>query len=183
MIMKSLAVVAIAVCLTGAAVAAQQPITKSKSISGTATIQAIDATARTMTLRDASGQEETYTVGPQVKRFDEFKVGDRVKMTYDESVVVQVHQAGEKAGAMSTGAEMTAGTGQRPSGTIRMQDKMTVTVKALDLAVPSITVTTPDGRTVTRKVEDKKNLQGLKAGDQIDIIYTRALVTSIEPGK
>ena len=182
MITKSPTVLAIALCLTGAAVVGQQPITKTKSISATATIQAIDATVRAITLRDAAGNEETYSVGPQVKRFDELKVGDTVKMTYEESVVVQVHQAGEKAGATSTAA-VTPGTGQLPSGTIRMQDTMTVTVKAMDFSVPSITVTTPDGRTVTRKVEDKKNLQGLKAGDQIDIIYTRALLTSIEPGK
>ena len=182
MITKSLAVLTVALCLTGAPVAAQQPITKARSISATATIQAIDTTSRSITLRDPGGNEETYSVGPQVKRFDEFKVGDTVKMTYEESIVLQVHQAGEKAGASSTAA-VTPGTGPRPSGSIRTQDTMTVTVKAMDLSAPSITVTTPDGRTVTRKVEDKKNLQGLKAGDQIDIIYTRAFVTSIEPGK
>ena len=60
---------------------------------------------------------------------------------------------------------------------------MTVTVKSIDVAVPSITVTTPDGRTITRKVEDKKNLTGVAPGDSIEITYTRALLTSIERGK
>ena len=45
---------------------------------------------------------------------------------------------------------------------------------------PSITVTTPDGRTVTRKVEDKKNLEGVNVGDMIDVTYTRAVLLSIE---
>ena len=49
--------------------------------------------------------------------------------------------------------------------------------------MPSITVTTPDGRTITRKVEDKKNIEGLSAGDQIDITYTRALLTEIQRAK
>jgi len=49
--------------------------------------------------------------------------------------------------------------------------------------VPSITVTTDDGRTVSRKVEDKKNIEGVKAGDKIDITYTQALLTSIETAK
>jgi hypothetical protein len=57
---------------------------------------------------------------------------------------------------------------------------MTVTVKAIDPNLPSITVTTPDGRTVTRKVENKKNLDGVKVGDLIDITYTRAFLTSVE---
>jgi len=60
---------------------------------------------------------------------------------------------------------------------------MTVTVKAIDAAAPSVTVTTSDGRTIIRKVEDKKNLTGLKVGDLIDITYTRALLTSIERAK
>jgi Cu/Ag efflux protein CusF len=64
-----------------------------------------------------------------------------------------------------------------------VQDKMTVTVKAIDMAAPSVTVTTPDGRTVTRKVEDKKNIENLKVGDQVDITYTRALITSVERAK
>ena len=58
-----------------------------------------------------------------------------------------------------------------------------MTVKAVDPSVPSITVTTDDGRTVSRKVEDKKNIEGVKAGDKIDITYTQALLTSIETAK
>ena len=48
---------------------------------------------------------------------------------------------------------------------------------------PSVILTTSDGRTVTRKVEDANNLKGLKVGDVIDITYTRALLTSIERSK
>ena len=59
----------------------------------------------------------------------------------------------------------------------------TVTVKAVDLQTPSITVVTDDGRTVTRKVENKKNLEGVKVGDKIDITYTQAVVVAVEPAK
>ena len=75
---------------------------------------------------------------------------------------------------------VTRGTGALPAATVAVQDKLTVTVKAIDASVPSVTVATSDGRTVTRKVEQKKNLENLKVGDQIDIVYTRALVTAIE---
>lgn len=158
-------------------------VTKSASASTTATIQAIDSTTRTITLRDDKGQEDVFSVGPQVKRFDELKVGDRVKFTYYESIVMQVRKAGDAAstGGASIGATPAKGAG--PGATISAQDKMTVTVKAIDAALPSITVTTPDGRTVTRKVENPKNLEGVKVGDKIDIVYTRALVTSVEPAK
>jgi translation initiation factor IF-1 len=58
---------------------------------------------------------------------------------------------------------------------------MTVTVKAIDAAVPSVTVATDDGRVVTRKIENKKNLENIKPGDKIDITFTRALVTAVAP--
>jgi len=58
-----------------------------------------------------------------------------------------------------------------------------VTVKAIDPAIPSVTVATDDGRVVTRKIEDKKNLTNLKPGDRVDITFTRALVTNVAPGK
>ncbi len=57
----------------------------------------------------------------------------------------------------------------------------TVDVVAVDPSVPSITVKTADGRTVTRKIEDKKNIEGVKAGDKIDITYTQAALMAIEP--
>jgi hypothetical protein len=59
----------------------------------------------------------------------------------------------------------------------------TVEVLAVNPAVPSITVKTPQGHTVTRKIENPKNLEGVKAGDKIDITYTQAAVVEVEPIK
>ncbi len=175
---------AVALCLgaTGAA-SPQAPITKTKSVSATATIQAIDATGKTITLKDETGAEDTYSVGPEVKRFNELKVGDIVKMTYYESIVLVVRKPGEAPVATAGEAAVTRGTGALPGATMAMQDTMTVTVKAIDPDVPSVTVTTDDGRTVTRKIEDKTVLDRIKVGDRVGITYTRALLTNIERGK
>ena len=182
---STVAVAALAICFVGSPASGQEPITKTKSISASATIQAIDTTKRTITLRDESGSEDTYAVGPEVKRFNELKVGDEVKMTYYESVVVQVHKPGETSGTVGTAtdAAISRSKGALPGATIAMQDRMTVTIKAIDPAVPSVTVTTSDGRTVTRKIDDKKLLDDLKPGDVVDITYTRALLTHVEPAK
>jgi len=47
----------------------------------------------------------------------------------------------------------------------------------------TITVTTPDGLTFTRKIEDRKNLDGVKPGDRIDITYSQALLIAAQPAK
>jgi Cu/Ag efflux protein CusF len=178
---KAAAVLTVMLCASVAATASdQQAITKGKTSSVSATVIAIDSTARTITLRDSSGLEDTYSVGPEVQRFNEIKVGDTVKTTYYESTVAQIRKPGSTPAAAGTSGTVTPGTGALPSGTMALQDKMTVTVKSIDTDAPSITVTTADGRTVTRRVEDKKNLEGVKAGDQIDITTTKAVLISIE---
>jgi len=168
-----------------AAALAQRAVTKSQTLHETATIQAIDQTTRAVTLRFKDGDEENFTAGPEIKRFNEFKVGDTVDMTYVASIVVQIQKpGGSSSPAATTGeAAITRGRGQKPSTTMSAQVKTTVTVKSVDPAVPSITVLTDDGRTVTRKIEDKKNLEGVKPGDKLDITYTEAVLMSIGPAK
>ena len=54
--------------------AAQAPVTKSNMIKVSATIQAIDSTTRTLTLRDDKGNEDTFSVGDGVQRArDQFR--------------------------------------------------------------------------------------------------------------
>jgi hypothetical protein len=162
---------------------AQQPITRTNTVKGTATIVAIDSTLRVVTIRTSSGEEDSLAVGPEVKRFNELKVGDRINMTFVESAVVTLQPPGTAPKPSTVGAGVTPGTGKSPSATVAGQVTTTVTVKAIDPSVPSITVTTADGRTVSRKIENKKNLEGIKVGDKLDITYTQALLLSADPAK
>ena len=172
------------VCLAAPALAlAQEPFSKANVVKISSTIQAIDTTSRTITLRDEKGNEDTFAVGDTVQRFNELKVGQRVNITYYESLVLQLVKPGDKSDGPSLDAAINRAKSALPGGTIAAQEKATVTVKAVDMAVPSITVATADGRTVTRKIEQKKYLEGVKAGDRIDITMTRAIVTSVENAK
>ena len=184
MTVRFVASVALACGLAATTAVMQTPVTKAVSVTARATITAIDSTLRTVTLKDEMGMEDTYPVGPDVTRFNELKVGDVVRMTYYESYVLMVRKPGDPAPTQeATNSALTRAKSKLPAATLAVQDKGTVTVKAIDTAAPSVTVTTSDGRTVTRKVEDANNLKGLKVGDVIDITYTRALVTSIERSK
>jgi hypothetical protein len=164
--------------------AAQQPavVKGMKPITQTVTIQAIDQTSRLISVKTAKGTEEAIYAGPEVKRFSELKVGDTVQLTYYESTVYQLSKPGTPLSGSQAGA--TTGSGATlPGGTVARQTKATVEVTAVDMATPSITVRTADGRTVTRKVENKANIQNLKAGDRIDITYTEAMLVEVLPAK
>jgi Cu/Ag efflux protein CusF len=157
-----------------------KPPSITRTISVSAVIKAIDHKARTVTLRSETGEEETFTAGPAVTRFDQLKAGDTIRATYSESLVVELRKSG--AGGVTAGV-----SGGRlkevPGGYVGAVQQATVTVKAVDMNAPSITVATADGRTMTRKIADKKNLEGIKPGDLLDITFTQSLLVNAEPKK
>jgi Cu/Ag efflux protein CusF len=179
---KSLVILAGSLWLFGSS-GTPQTVTKAQSVSASATIQAIDSTNRTITLRNDKGEEDTFVAGPELKRFDELKVGQKVKATYYESMVFQLRKPGEASDPKSDEAALARAKSGLPAGAVARQQKTTVTVKSIDQQVPSITVTTADGHVITRKIEDKAKLAAVKVGDKIDITYTQALLVGIEPAK
>jgi Cu/Ag efflux protein CusF len=162
---------------------AQKPVTQTEAVTVTATIEAIDHDNRLVTLKDSTGVLDVVVAGPEVKRFDELKVGDKVTFRYYESMLYAIRPAGQAAPVATGQPTLTRGTGPKPSGTLAQQLTASVVVTALDATIPSVTVKTDDGKTLSFKVEDKKNIEGVKVGDRVDITYTRALAVSVESPK
>lgn len=177
---KTLVMLAVLAALPLAALA-QKPVTETDAVEITAKIEAIDRTARLVTLTDTEGDTETIYCGPEVKRFDELKVGDTVTFRYFESVALSIRKPGQPSGLpQPSDPTVTRGTGAKPSGTIAQQATATVTIKSIDAKVPAVSVLSEDGRTLDFKVENKKNLEGVKPGDKVEITYTQALMISVK---
>ena len=167
-----------------APVGAQKPVTQAAAVTQTFVIDAIDYSTRLVTLRDPEGQSQTIFCGPEVERFNALKVGDKVTFRYYESVVYQIRKPGSASSPPSAASGVVRTPGERPGATISQQMTATVMVNAVDMKVPSVTVTSADGRKMSFKVEDPKNLQDVKAGDQVEITYTQALAINVaSPGK
>lgn len=179
--MKSVLAVAMLAALPLAA-QAPKPVTHSEIVEVTAKIEAIDHTNRIVTLKDKDGELETIHCGPEVKRFDQLKVGDTVTFRLYESVILAVRKPGQASGLPKTadGPTVQRGQGARPGATISRQETATVTVKAIDPKTPTLTVLTQDGARTTFKVEDKNNLKGVAVGDKVEITYTVALLISVK---
>src|SRR5262249_61958561 len=138
-----------------------KPNKKTTQVPATATIQKIDKASRTVTLRNEKGEEDTFVVGPDVTRFDQLNVGDKINLTYYESLVFEVRKAGQASNDPADAVAAGRAKDQPGAGIVARQTR-TVTVKAGDPGGPSITVETATGRTITRKIEDKKNIEGAK---------------------
>ncbi len=71
-----------ALLVTLAAGPRAQTLKKEGAVTATATITAIDRASRSLTLKNDKGEEDTVTAGPDVTRFDQLKVGDKIRLTY-----------------------------------------------------------------------------------------------------
>jgi Cu/Ag efflux protein CusF len=156
---------------------AQKPVTQQAAVTITSVVEAIDSTKRLVTLKHDDGTLDTIYCGPEVKRFDALEVGDTVTFEYYESMVYAIQKPGDTPPADAAAVTRTAGV--KPGGTMSQQMTTVVTVKAIDMAVPSVSITSADGRSLTFKVEDKNNLEGVEVGDKIQITYTQALAISV----
>ena len=61
-----------------------------EAVEVSATVQAIDRTKRTVTLKGPDGKSVTTKVDASVKAFDTLKVGDSVHVRYTEAVAISV---------------------------------------------------------------------------------------------
>jgi ribosomal protein S17 len=183
-ISTSLAALAIAMlCSAPVPASAQKPVSQGAVVSKTFVIDAIDHSNRLLTLRDEQGVSETLVCGPEVERFDALKVGDKVTFRYYESVVYAIRKPGSPPLSPGGTGILRAPEG-RPGATISKQMTATVTINAIDPKVPSVGITTSDGKKMSFRVEDPKNLEGVKVGDQVEITYTQALAISVtSPGQ
>jgi Cu/Ag efflux protein CusF len=154
------------------------PVTRSVTVTITAVIQAIDSKERAVTLKATDGTIDTIYCGPEVKRFDELKVGDTVTFTYHEAVVVSIAPAGATSKEPTT--NVVRGKGDRPAGSMTQTMHAIVTVLAIDPKVPSITIQKEDGGKASFKIENPKSIEGLKVGDKVQITYTQALAVSVK---
>ena len=162
--------------------AKKAPITKQNTVTKTFTITKIDSATREVTLKAENGDEDTYTVGPAVQRFNQLKVGDKIRATYTEALVFEVRKPdtkGTPTGSTAAGERYKNATG----GAVGVAHTVNVTVKAVDMAASTITVATADGKSLTRKIENKKNLEGVHPGDHIDITYSEALIVTADAAK
>jgi hypothetical protein len=163
-------------------VSAQSRTIEGDSVTVTVTVEAIEQSTRTLTVKDADGIYETIVAPPEMKRFSELKVGDRITARYYENVVVRLKRPNEPAVDVDSAA-LTRGKGATAAGTAATQRTITVTVTAMDPKTSTVTVNGPNGYKYSRRVADKKTFAALKVGDRLDMTWTDALLISVDPPK
>jgi Cu/Ag efflux protein CusF len=154
-----------------------------QTVKVTATITAIDAATRGVTLMGPQGREVAMTAGPEVRNFDQMKVGDRVDVEYIEALTLELKKGGglpvartEQAGA--AGAQ----PGEKPAGLVGRQTTVVADVIDVNRETKTVTLKGPK-QTVDLKVNDPAQLANIAKGDQVEAKYTEAVAIVVAPAK
>ena len=158
----------------------QEPTsTGRESVVVSGTVERAERSTRTLTVRTSPSTTQMITVPPELKLFDELRTGDRITVRLYEEVIVAVRPGTRPSLPVDTTASATS---RNPSGNseVLQQVKAAVTVESVDRSKNVVGYRTADNRRVTRVVVEPRLLDGLKAGDVVEITYTQERAVDLQ---
>jgi hypothetical protein len=169
---------------TSAQAPADLPVVKTHYEQVEATVTAIDAAKRELSLRAPTGSV-SVVAGDGVRNFDKIHVGDKVVVSYYQGLAVQLAKGSAKVmePAAST-FDYRAGKGDRPGAGVGASVTETVTIVAIEKDTNTVAFTTHDGAVHLVAVKSPNMVQflnTLKAGDTVEVTYTESLAIKVEP--
>ena len=158
--------------------------TETRTVTGTAVVQAIDQNTREVTLKGENGNVVTFVAGDQVRNLSQVRVGDTVRTTYTESLALEVRRVdGGSPDLSATTAVERAAPGEKPAGTVARTVVVSAAIVAIDRTNNTVTLSGPSGNTRVFPVRNPKNLENVQVGDLVYATYTQSLGLSIDPVK
>jgi hypothetical protein len=150
------------------------------SVEVTAKVTALDTTKRKVTLLLSNGDKETVKVPPEAVNFDQIRVGDVVKATLIEQVVVYLDEEGASVPNGYAAGVALAPKGAQPGGIVAEAVKVTATVTAIDQTNRTATLRFEDGTIETFPVRDDIDLSKRQVGEKVVFIVTEVVALSVE---
>ena len=144
----------------------------------TATVTAIDAAKRKVTLVFPSGSKTTYKAGPAVVNFAQIQVGDQVKATVTEEAAIFIGQGAPPSAKVGAGVAL-APVGAKPGGEFVETAQVTAKVTAVDAKKHKVTLQFPDGSTKKVKVGKKVNLAAVPIGTDVTVQVSEGLAITV----
>lgn len=160
-------------------------IERTRTITTQAKVVAIDHGTRLVTVEGADGETVTFHVDERVRNLDQVRKGDMVNAVYKRAVVARLMKRSDPDVPTDFVRGMTtAEPGQKPAAEGAQLLEMTATIVKIDRAKREVTLQVPEGDRVTVAVENPSLLDGIKAGDRVDVTYVQSVAISVdEPAK
>jgi Cu/Ag efflux protein CusF len=145
-----------------------------------ATVDAIDQTTRKVTLREADGTLLTFTAGPDVRNLAQVKVGDVVTLSHTIALALELKKTtGGIRERVETEGGMRTAAGQMPGAVMAREIRVVADVTKIDTKNKTVTLRGPK-RSMKLRVDDPKQLAGIKLGDQVEATFIDAVAVTVE---
>jgi hypothetical protein len=145
-----------------------------------ARVTAIDKTKRKVTLLAPDGEKYPVKVGPEAVNFDQIRVGDLVKATVTEELVVYLDEEGAPSSEGEAGVVALAPKGAKPGGLVAQTTQVIATVVAIDRTKRTATLRFDDGSTETFPVRPDIDLSRHEVGERVVFRVTEMIAISVE---
>jgi hypothetical protein len=146
-----------------------------KVVEVTALVTAVDQKNRILTLKGPAGNEFSVLVDPAVKNLPQVNVGDVLAMKYYESVALDFRKGDGIRMQTVIDTSETAKKGQKPGAGAFTRINTVANIWAVDQAKGTVLVRGPYGHFAEVRLKDPKLLDGVKVGDQMQVVYTQAV--------
>lgn len=144
----------------------------------------IDKKTRTLTFKNKEG-ESKFVAGPEITNFDQIKKGDRVNVTYELAVAIELIKTKSDGvrSKVETNTITTSKGNEKPSETIANRTTIIADIVSVDKERKLVSVKGPSGKVTTVTVKDPALLADVKVGEQVKVIYFDAMAASITTPK
>jgi len=153
-----------------------------KTSTVTSKVKSVDQKTRMVTLANDEG-EVTFKADERIKNLKQLKPGDIVTATMRESLRARVLAPGEAPVASEGTTASTAPAGQKPAAYATKEAYVVATIAAIDKPNMIITLKDPSGNAFPVKAKDKKNVDKLAVGDNIEIHAVKAVAVEVTSPK
>ena len=148
-------------------------------------ITALDKASRAVTVTGSDGGIVDFIASPEVRNFNQLKVGDKVSLDYEAAVALELQPAGsDQVGVSAAQGGTMAPTGTRPGGSRSNTVSVVTEVVAVDPVANTIALRGPRGYTqiiAVQRPDLQAKLPKVTRGDLLRISYTEAVALSISP--
>jgi hypothetical protein len=146
----------------------------------TGTIQSIDKDKRTVVLKDESGDQIKVQVPPDMPGFDQLKKGERVDLTYYDSIAVAFLPPGSAQPAAEARVHVEPA---QAGGLVGREVTIAAQIVNVDTKNKAVELKLPNGQIQKVSVADadlQKQLRDLKPGQLATVTYTEAVAASLQ---
>lgn len=144
----------------------------------------VDTKSRTITFKNKEG-ESKFVAGPEITNFAQIKKGDRVNVTYETAVAIELIKT-KSTGIRSkveTNTVTNSKANEKPSEVIANTTTIIADIVGVDREKKLVSVKGPSGNITTVTVKNPALLADVSVGEQVKVVYFDAMAASITTPK